>query len=209
VLYLADCRAFSTILPGQANAAYIAAVGPDVALATLAYVDALEAKVRELTEQQNPRWVPVAEWQKKHHVEVYVLWRLHKGWVSSSTPVYWDEIGGFWRWKHGGDRLQRHVEYVTQVPTLPTLPPALTDAPAKPQIPSKEALAALFWTRYKHKLTRQNEPLESDDIRDIMPFKEDGELHVQVHMRGFTDWYSLKFDAAGQPDSTSIEQLPF
>jgi hypothetical protein len=42
VLYLADCRAFSSILPGEANAAYIAAVSPDVTLATLAYVEALE-----------------------------------------------------------------------------------------------------------------------------------------------------------------------
>jgi hypothetical protein len=76
-------------------------------------------------------------------------------------------------------------------------------------LPSKEALAALFWAKYRHRLTRQDEPLEAEDIRDTMPFGEDGELHVQVHMRGFTDWYSLKFDATGQPDPATIEQLPF
>lgn len=89
--------------------------------------------------------------------------------------------------------------------------PAPRPKKALPAVPSKEALAALFWEKLKGQLTRQDEPLEAEDIRDSMPFGEDENphLHVQVHIRGFTDWYYLKFDANGQPDPATIEQLPF
>jgi hypothetical protein len=75
--------------------------------------------------------------------------------------------------------------------------------------PTKEALAALFWEKYRGQLTRQDEPLGADDILGTMAFGDGDALHVQVHIRGFTDWYALRFDASGQPDPATIEKLPF
>jgi hypothetical protein len=86
---------------------------------------------------------------------------------------------------------------------VPEPKPAPTAKPKPVSVPTKEVLAALFWEKYRGQLTRRDEPLEADDIRDIMPFREDGSLHVQVHIRGYTDWYSVRFEPL------TIEKLPF
>jgi hypothetical protein len=99
--------------------------------------------------------------------------------------------------------LQRGAECLCP-PLFPATPPK-----PKPAVPTKEALAALFWGKYRGQLNRKDEPLEADDIRDIMALDGENELQVQVHMRGFTDWYSVKRDASGNLDPATIEQLPF
>lgn len=67
-----------------------------------------------------PRWVPVAEWQKVHHVQVNVLWVLHKGW--NLTSVYWDAMGQKWRRESSHVPFTHEVHYVSSMPTPPALP---------------------------------------------------------------------------------------
>jgi hypothetical protein len=100
--------------------------------------------------------------------------------------------------------LQRGAECL-----CPPLFPTVLAKPKPAAVPSKEALAALFYAKYRGQMSRPNEPLEADDIRDIMDFDGENELQVQVHIRGFTDWYSIKRDASGNLDPATIEQLPF
>lgn len=73
-------------------------------------------------------------------------------------------------------------------------------------VPTKEALAAALTTYFN----LHERPLQADDIRDINPDGLTvGGVDFQVHRRGYTDWYGVKVDAAGQPDPATIEQYPF
>ena len=77
------------------------------------------------------------------------------------------------------------------------------EPPAKPRtLPTKEALAKALSKRYGGK------PVTPEDILDLMPMLKI-DLHFQATRGGRTDWYEVVINSAGQPDHTSIQQLPF
>lgn len=56
-------------------------------------------------------WIPIENWIPQNHVRLDALTVLHKGYIR--TAVYWDAMGGFWRYAHG-ERCDRVLYYVAQ-----------------------------------------------------------------------------------------------